>query len=143
MWHALSRLGMVDNSNGEIEWETLLPPSFTYQDEARERLQLLFPLAVEKELKPTTKFPLGPDLIKYYQLRDKTANTTSTSVTVKSTKGEDLIHHNRKVCIPPALRKRVLDWYYTMLVHPGEARTKTRIRSVYTRKRMRRDVQLY
>ena len=45
----------ADNPDDEVEWETSLPP-LTYQDEVRERLQLLlFHLtAVERELNPTT-----------------------------------------------------------------------------------------
>ena len=70
----LSRLDMPDNPSDEMEWPL---PSLTYQDEVRERIQQLFPLAAEKELKPSTKFPLAPDLVRYYQQRDKTANTTS------------------------------------------------------------------
>ena len=58
---ALSGLGMVGNSDDELEWETPLPP-LTYQDE----FQLLLPQAAEKEVKPTTtKSPLATDLIKY------------------------------------------------------------------------------
>ena len=63
--NALSWLGMADNRDDELECKTHLPP-LTYHDEVRERIQLLFPLAAEKELKPTTKFPLAPDLIEYY-----------------------------------------------------------------------------
>ena len=73
---ALSRLGMADNPNEELEWETTLPP-LTNQDKVRDRIQLLLSLAAEKELKPTIKSPLAPDLINCYQQRDKTANTTS------------------------------------------------------------------
>ena len=106
-----------------------------------ERLQLLFLLAAEKELKTTTKFPLATELIKYYQQRDKTGNTTSTRVTVRSIEGEGLIHNNGKIHIPPALRLRVLDLYHTMFVHPGETRMEKSIKLVYSWKGMRRDVQ--
>ena len=47
---------MADNPSDELEWEEPLPP-FKYQDEVRERIQLLLPLAAETELKPTTKIP--------------------------------------------------------------------------------------
>ena len=141
---ALSRLDMANNPRSdEQEWETPLPP-LTYQDEVRERIQLLFPLAAEKELKPTTEFLLVPELIKYYQQRDKTSrNTTSTSVTVKAIEGEDLIHQNGKFYIPSALRQRVLDWYHTMLLLPGETRMERIIKSVYTWKGMKKDIQKY
>ena len=62
---------------------------------------------------------------------------------MESIEGKDLIHHNGKIyIIPSALRQRVLDWYHTMIVHPGETtRMEKSIRSVYTWKEMRRDVQ--
>ena len=62
---ALSRLGMADNLDDEVEWEILLP-LLTYQDKVRERLQLLFALAAEKELEPAIKFPLASYLVRYY-----------------------------------------------------------------------------
>ena len=128
---ALSRLDMADNPNDETEWEAPLLP-LTYQDEVQEQIQLLFPLAAEREFEPSTNFPLAPDLIKYYQQQDKTANTSTTSVTVKTIKGEDLIHHYIKIHIPQALQARVLDWYHTVLMHPGKTRMEKSIRSVYT-----------
>ena len=119
---ALSRLDMADNPDNKLEWEAPLPP-LTYQDEVSERIQLLFPLAAERELKPTTKFLLAPDLINHYhQQQDKAANTKHSGVTVKSIEGENLIHPDGKIYIPPALQQRVLDWYHTMLVHPGDTR---------------------
>ena len=63
---ALSRLDMADNDSDEVSWEDPLP-ALTYHDEVQARLNLLFPLAAEKELEPSTKFPLAPDLIRYYQ----------------------------------------------------------------------------
>jgi len=75
---ALSRLELDDSAYDTIEWEPRLPP-LTYQDELQERIQLLFPLASEKALKPSTKFPLAPDLIKYYQSEDKELQKLSTS----------------------------------------------------------------
>ena len=47
-------------------------------------------------------------------------------------KDEDVVYHNGKVYIPPALRQTVLDWYHTMLVYPGETRMERSIRTVYT-----------
>ena len=60
---------------------------------------------------------------------------------MKSIKGKDLIHHNGRIYITSALRQRVPDGYHTILVHPGETRMEKSIRTVYTLKGMRRDVQ--
>ena len=67
---ALSRLEMDDNEYNTHQWEHSNLP-LTYQDELEERIQMLSPLASEKELQPSTKFPLATDLIKFYQLKDK------------------------------------------------------------------------
>ena len=66
---ALSRLDMDDNEYDEIDW---LPPHkpLTYSTEVRERINLLYPMASEKELNPDTGFPLATDLICFYQERD-------------------------------------------------------------------------
>ena len=128
---AFSTLDMADNTTVKLEWEPPLPP-LRYQDEVWERIQLLFPMTSERKLKPPTKFPLAHNLIKYYQQKDTTTSTPTASVTVKSIEGEDLVHHNGKIYIPPALQPRVLDWYHTMLVHLGETRMEKTIRSVRT-----------
>ena len=37
--------------------------------------------------------------------------------------GEELICLNRKIFVPTSLRRRVVEWYHTYLLHPGESRT--------------------
>ena len=117
---ALSRLDMLDNDSDELIWEAPLP-ALTYQDEVNKRINLLFPLAAEKELEPHTKLPLAPDLIKYYQQTDTEPAATAVT-TVKEIEGQALVHHNQKIYVPKQLRPRLLDWYHTMLIHPGETR---------------------
>merc|ERR1712197_284706 len=67
---ALSRLNMDDYEYDEIDW---LPPHkpLTYSTEVRERINLLYPMASEKEMNPDTRFPLATDLIRFYQDRDE------------------------------------------------------------------------
>ena len=68
---ALSRLDMDENSSDERDWEDSNPP-LTYNDLCQEKLNLIYSLeAKEKEPEPDSKFPLAPDLIKYWQGKDK------------------------------------------------------------------------
>lgn len=43
-------------------------------------------------------------------------------------KRRDLITREGKICIPPSLQQRVIDWYHVQLCHPGENRTEQTIR---------------
>jgi hypothetical protein len=144
---ALSRLDMDSNDTDELEWGPVTRP-LTYNDEVTERTNLLFPMASENEL--NYAFPLAPDLIKFYQDKDvtlqKELRTRGHKLTAKVIEGSNLLHrpdrkHNARIVVPSALINRVLDWYHTVLVHPGETRMEASIRSVYTWKNLRRDVQ--
>ena len=104
---ALSRLDMNDNEYDEIDW---LPPHkpLTYSTEVRERINLLYPMASEKEMNPGTGFPLATDLIRFYQDRDdelqdqvdKHPNCYTHSVV----EGETLITKQGKIVIPTELQ---------------------------------------
>ena len=115
-----------------------------YADKIEERIHLLFPIAAERTL--NSKFPLSPDLIgHYHQQKDPVLKATlqkpGHKLTTKVIEGSNLIHERGKILVPISLHDRVLDWYHTMLVHPGETRMEASIRSVYTWKNLRKDVQ--
>jgi hypothetical protein len=139
---ALSRLDITEQPSDVIQWGTINQP-LTYSDEIAERINLLFPVAAERAL--NHKFPLSPDLIYYYQKRDteisKRLKTPKHNLTTKVVEGSALIHERGKILVPTALKERVLNWYHTMLVHPGETRMEASIRSVYTWMNLRKDVQ--
>ena len=61
---------MDGNDYDEIEWNQPNPP-LSYSDEIQHRIQLLYPMASEQTMDPTTGFPLAPDLICHYQQNDK------------------------------------------------------------------------
>ena len=52
--------------------------------------------------------------------------------TTKIVEGVELVHHENRIYVPETLRERVLNWYHTMLVHPGQARMEASIRPCYT-----------
>ena len=64
---ALSRLDIDENGYDDMEWGPLNRP-LTYSDELTKRINLLFPANEEREL--NHRFPLAPELIKFYQDQD-------------------------------------------------------------------------
>ena len=56
-------------------------------------------------------------------------DTVYTYNTVEDAK---LIHKNNQLLVPRSKQKSVLDWYYTILIHPGEARMIESIKLVFT-----------
>ena len=63
-----------------------------------------------------------------------------TKYTTKEVEGVYLIHENNKILVPSTLQERVMEWYHTILVHPGEKRMEESIRSIYTWKVLQNDV---
>ena len=45
-------------------------------------------------------------------------------------KSSQLLCKNGKIVIPQSLQQRVVDWYHTMLCHPGKTRTKKQYVSI-------------
>ena len=140
---ALLRLDMDDNEYDEIEW---LPPHkpLTYSTEVRERINLLYPMASEKEMNPDTGFPLATDLIRFYQDRDdklqEQVKKHPDQYTHSVVEGETLIMKQGKIVIPPELQPRILDWYHKILVHLGENRMEKSLTSLYYWKNLKKDV---
>jgi hypothetical protein len=103
---------------------------------------MLFPIASERDL--DEPFPLSTDLLRHYQNTDKDLQarlkTNPKQFTLKTIEDNELIHERGKILVPAALKDRVLDWYHTVLVHPGETRMEASIRSIYTWKGLRNDV---
>ena len=78
----------------------------------------------------------------HHQQQDKALQTivkkeleqhpNGTKYTTKEVEGVYLIHENNKIIVPPILQERVMEWYHTILVHPGKKRMEESIRSIYT-----------
>ena len=52
-----------------------------------------------------------------------------------------LLCHSGKIVIPKTLQKRIVEWYHTTLLHPGETRTELTLRQHFTWKGLRNTVQ--
>ena len=84
----------------------------------------------DKDL-PEDAFPLQYKQIAFYQRKDRDLLTKlkcdSTVYHIKSFCGGgkkvDLICRNDKIVIPTTLHRRVIEWYHSVLSHPGETRT--------------------
>ena len=85
---------------------------------------------------PANAFPLQYKMIAREQNKDKNLFKLSKSNTpgfhIKAFcwggKKREFICHNDKIVIPASLQKRVVEWYHTILCHPGETRTEQTIR---------------
>ena len=99
------------------------------------------------------EFALDVRMFDQHQKQDKTLQTkvnkelekhpNGNTYTTKEVEGIELIHENDKILVPATLQERVLDWYHTILVHPGENRMEQSIRSIYTWKGLKDDVKQY
>jgi len=76
-------------------------------------------------------FPLKLSVIAYYQQRDRELQNL-VGVTPHVSRqtfrgGEQLLCYKNRTFVPQALRKHMVEWYHTYLLHPGETRTEETI----------------
>jgi hypothetical protein len=93
-----------------------------------EKLSEIF---VQQNLEPDI-FPVNFGVIASYQNRDKELEnllkTTNPNISRKIFRGgESLICHRDKIFVPKDLRRHIIDWYHTYLMHPGITRTEETI----------------
>lgn len=76
-------------------------------------------------------FPLKLSVIASYQQRDPELQKlvgVDTNVSPKTFRGgEQLLCYKNRIFVPKVLRKHVVEWYHTYLLHPGETRTEETI----------------
>jgi hypothetical protein len=104
--------------------------------------------ALDDDDLPADAFPLQYKLIALHQRKDKQLlsklHTTSTGYHIKSFCGggkkRDLICRNDKIVIPSTLQRRVVEWYHSVLSHPGETRTEQTLRQYLWWNNLRNDV---
>ena len=79
----------------------------------------------------STVFPLKLSVIASYQQRDPELQNlvgVDTNVSPKTFRGgEQLLCYKNRIFVPKVLRKHVVEWYHTYLLHPGETRTEETI----------------
>ena len=131
---ALSRLPLTEDSVQELktfEEVTLYNAEITKQDEFE-------------------NYPLKYKTILKHQKEDKellaNAEKNATNNYHLKTfhgggKSYSLLCYSGKILIPKTLQKRIVEWYHTTLLHPGETRTELTIRQHFTWKGLRNTVQ--
>ena len=76
-------------------------------------------------------FPVNFNVLATYQQQDRDLQVLVESNPLISRKifrgGEQLICYKERIYVPKALRKHVVEWYHTYLMHPGETRTEASI----------------
>lgn len=80
------------------------------------------------------EYPLTFEKLHYYQQQDeelqKRADTSpehSRKQFAHGDKSFELITRHDKICVPKDLQLRAIEWYHTILMHPGETRTELTI----------------
>jgi hypothetical protein len=97
---------------------------------------------------PKDAFPLSYKFIGHHQNNQKDlftkVNNKLNGFHLKTFRGgrkrRQLICRNDKIVIPDTLQRRVVEWYHTILCHPGETRTEQTIRQHFWWKTLREDV---
>ena len=87
------------------------------------------------------KFPLSPELMSKYQLKDKaTDKFTDGTITLE---GVRLKTKENKIYVPLELRERIVAWYHLYLRHPGETRMVKTLGIAYWWPTLRKDVEAF
>ena len=128
---ALSRLDLTKQQYDEIV-DTKTPSQLSYanQTDISEILEELF--------------PMSPQEIKCHQQKDEKLQKDleeKHDYFIKKVEGQDLIMYRDRIYVPATLKKRVMDWYHTYLLHPGSTRMISTIQSTMHWHGMRRDIE--
>ena len=126
------------------------PPAPTFQKQGKLAQVFATTRSTTQELElPTTAFPISFRILAQEQQKDKTLKKKVTDkikgFSISSFHGGEknrlLILKDGKIVVPKSLQHRIVDWYHTMLCHPGETRTEESIRQHFTWKGLKTEVQ--
>ena len=85
------------------------------------------------DLKLLTQAQLNnKDLIRILKNHLSGSRKNNIVYTYKTVEDVKLIHTNNCILVPRSKHQSVLDWYHTILIHPGEARMIESIKLVFT-----------
>ena len=160
---ALSRVDMKVKLFDSVEWEKP-SPRMKYSDETTPAElckvmselnfepdgfdEQLYPMAAEKQL-ADSEFPLDVATMREHQLKDKELidmvdnhikKFKESRYTYKVVEDVELIHDRNRILVPKSMQEAVIDWYHTMLIHPGQKRMLETISLVYTWRGLQKQV---
>ena len=148
---------MIEKLSDVIEWEEKLPPlQYTkanhkhntnktlchnfvamefINEECDEVINHSDARAFIDENYADCEFPLDVRMFKVHQRRDeklqkqiKRDSKTDPFYTTKAVEGIELVHGGNRIFVPASLKERVMNWYQTMLCHPGQVRMEQSIK---------------
>ena len=130
---AMSRLDLTEKHHDIIEDTT-------------KDVQLSY--ANDKEMEEVMEdiFPMSPREIKRHQRRDQKLMKSleeHKDYNIKKVEGQNLIMYKNRIYVPETLKKRVMDWYHTYLVHPGTTRMINSIQTIMHWHGMRKDIEKF
>jgi len=106
-------------------------------------------LAAQNNELPADIYPLQMSLLSHEQDKDSSIQNAlqdcNTNYIRKEVRGGSKRHKvvfcNDKIVVPRSLRKRLIDWYHTTLMHPGINRTEQTIKMHFIWPRLHEDVK--
>ena len=143
---ALSRLGLNLSLKSEHNPEVLENPKTRKLAEAFANTRSA--TAQDATELPATAFPISFKILQQEQQKDQaliqkvgTRDDYSIHTFHGGEKDRLLICKDGKIVVPKPLQARIVDWYHTMLCHPGETRTEETIRQHFAWKGLKYEVQ--
>lgn len=139
---ALSRLDLTEKTSAEEVWIF----QRGYEQYSIERMAECFAADDDDVPEP---YPLSYERISLEQQRDdalkdyidKHSEAYRTEKFRHGDKSYDLYTKDGKIVVPKALQKKAVEFYHSLLMHPGETRTELTLSQHYTWKGMRKTVQ--
>jgi len=106
-------------------------------------------LATQQNELPTDIYPLKMSLIRDEQRKDPSIHKAlkeNPDYILKEVRGGSnkllkIVFCKDKIVVPQALRKRLMEWYHTTLMHPGINRTEATIKIHFTWPKLHDDVE--
>ena len=136
---ALSRLDLLP----EVDPERASDDNTTLHDFA----------AISRDELPDEAYPLRTPLIAAEQSKDasvqsllsdpKMRNRYTTQQVRWGKRDYKLVYYDNKIVVPTSLRKRMLNWYHDVLMHPGVTRLLLTIKQHFTWPNIMRDVEKF
>lgn len=95
----------------------------------------------------TEDFPLSYANISAHQLNDAALQAkveeNPTSYEIRILQGNSLIYYNNRIVVPSTLRRPIMDWYHTFLLHPGRERLYQSLRPHFIWRSMYADINTF
>ena len=135
---ALSRLDLIPDDSDEAS-DSTSNSNPTIQDY----------LDIRQDELPADVYPLRMSLLSSEQRKDTTIQAKlrerNSGYIIKEVRGGiksyDVVYCNDKIVVPRTLRKRLINWYHTTLMHPGINRTERTIGMHSTWPKLHDDVE--